>query len=46
MLRAEMMNKKMIQELKIQNGSFGRESFIDYQKNWDAVWMRLQANHI
>ena len=45
MLRAEMMNKKMIQELKIQNGSFGRESFIDYQKNWDAVWMRLQANH-
>ena len=46
MLRAEMMNKKMIQELKIANGSFGRESFIDYQKNWDAVWMRLQANHI
>jgi len=45
MLRAEMMNKKMIQELKIQNGSFGRESFIDYQKNWDAVWMRLQASH-
>lgn len=45
MLRAEMMNKKMIQELKIANGSFGRESFIDYQKNWDAVWMRLQANH-
>jgi len=46
MLRTEMMNKKMIQELKIANGSFGRESFIDYQKNWDAVWMRLQANHI
>jgi hypothetical protein len=46
MLRAEMMNKKMIQELKIANGSFGRGSFIDYQKNWDAVWMRLQANHI
>lgn len=46
MLRAEMMNKKMIQELKIQNGSFGRGSFIDYQKNWDATWMRLQANHI
>lgn len=46
MLRTEMMNKKMIQELKIANGSFGQESFIDYQKNWDAVWMRLQANHI
>jgi hypothetical protein len=46
MLRAEMMNKKMIQELKIQSGSFGRESFIDYQKNWDAVWMRLRDNHI
>ena len=46
MLRAEMMNKKMIQELKIQNGSFGRGSFIDYQKNWDATWMRLQANLI
>ena len=46
MLRAEMMNKKMIQELKIQNGSFGRESFIDYQKNWDVTWMRLQANLI
>ena len=44
MLRAEMMNKKMIQELKIANGSFGRESFIDYQKNWDAVWKRLRDN--
>jgi hypothetical protein len=46
MLRAEMMNKKMIQELKIANGSFGRGSFIDYQKNWDAVWMRLRDSHI
>ena len=46
MLRAEMMNKKMIQELKIANGSSGRESFIDYQKNWDATWIRLQANLI
>lgn len=46
MLRAEMMNKKMIQELKIANGSFGLGSFIDYQKNWDATWIKLQANHI
>ena len=44
MLRAEMMNKKMIQDLKIANGSFGRESFIDYQKNWDATWIRLRNN--
>ena len=44
MLRAEMMNKKMIQELKIANGSFGRESFIDYQKRWDKTWKKLHRN--
>jgi hypothetical protein len=46
MLKAEMMNKKMIQELKIANGSFGRASFVDYQKNWDATWERLRRNLI
>ncbi len=46
MLRMEMMNKKNLQDLKIQNGSFGRASYIDYQKNWDAVWKKLQDSHI
>ena len=45
MLRAEMMNKKMIQELKIQNGLLGQASFIDYQKRWDEVWNQLHRNH-
>ena len=44
MLKAEMMNKKMIQELRIANGSFGRASFVDYQKNWDATWIKLRDN--
>jgi hypothetical protein len=46
MLKAEMMNKKMIQELKIANGSFGLGSFVDYQKNWDATWEKLRRSLI
>ncbi len=45
---ARMMMERMIleQELKIQNGSSGQESFIDYQERWDAVWKELQNSHM
>jgi hypothetical protein len=45
---ARMMMERMIleQELKIQNGSSGQESFIDYPKKWDAVWKELQNSHM
>ncbi len=45
---ARMMMERMIleQELKIQNGSSGQESSIDYQERWDAVWKELQNSHM
>jgi hypothetical protein len=43
-----MMMERMIleQELRIQNGSSGQESYIDYQERWDAVWKELQDSHM
>jgi hypothetical protein len=43
-LKMMKMNLQMTQELKIQNGSLGQASFIDYQKRWDEVWSQLQSN--
>jgi hypothetical protein len=37
--RLEMM--MMEQDLKIQSGSVGQLSFIDYPKKWESVWQRL-----
>ena len=31
-------------QLKIQNGSLGQLSFIDYQKRWDKTWKKLRRN--
>jgi len=45
---ARMMMQRMIleQELRIQNGISGQESYIDYPKRWDAVWKELQDSHM
>lgn len=43
-LKMMKMNLQMTQELKIQNGSLGQASYIDYQKRWDEVWSQLQSN--
>ena len=43
-LRMMKTTLEMDQQLKIQNGSLGRRSFIDYQKRWDKTWKKLQRN--
>lgn len=45
---ARMKMQKMIleQELMIQTGISGQESYIDYPKRWDAVWRQLQDSHM
>lgn len=39
--RQKMEMSQMIQELKIQNGTLGPLSYIDYPKKWELVWQRL-----
>ena len=41
MVRLNMQMSQMNQELKIQNGSLGPLSYIDYQKKWESVWEKL-----
>jgi hypothetical protein len=41
MARQRMEMMMMEQDLKIQSGSVGPLSFIDYPKKWDSVWQRL-----
>jgi hypothetical protein len=41
MARQRMEMMMMEQDLKIQSGSVGQLSFIDYPKKWDSVWQRL-----
>lgn len=41
MVRRKMEMSQMIQELKIQNGSLGPLSYIDYPKKWESVWTKL-----
>jgi hypothetical protein len=41
MARQKMEMSQMIQELKIQNGTLGPLSYIDYPKKWELVWQRL-----
>lgn len=41
MARKKMEMSQMIQELKIQNGTLGQLSYIDYPKRWELVWQRL-----
>jgi len=43
-LKKMKMKMEMDQELRIQNGSLGQESFIDYQKRWDKVWNQLHRS--
>jgi len=43
-LKTMKMKMEMDQELRIQNGSLGQESFIDYQKRWDKVWNQLHRS--
>lgn len=45
-MRVMMERMKMEQELKIQSGSIGPESSIDYQKKWDQMWTKLHNNHM
>jgi len=44
MVRLNMQMSQMNQELKIQNGSLGPLSYIDYQKKWESVWEKLHNN--
>ena len=44
MARQKMLMSQMIQELKIQNGTLGPLSYIDYPKKWELVWQRLHNN--
>lgn len=44
--RMMMERMKVEQELKIQSGSLGRRSSIDYQKRWDKMWERLHNSHM
>jgi hypothetical protein len=41
MARQRMEMMMMEQDLKIQSGSVGQLSFIDYPKKWESVWQRL-----
>lgn len=43
-----VMMEKMIldQEIKIQNGTSGQGSSIDYPKKWDLVWTELHLSHM
>jgi hypothetical protein len=41
MARQRMEMMMMEQDLKIQSGSVGQLSYIDYPKKWDSVWQRL-----
>ena len=41
MARQRMEMMMMEQDLKIQSGSVGQLSCIDYPKKWDSVWQRL-----
>jgi hypothetical protein len=43
-LRTMKMTLEMDQQLKIQSGSLGQLSFIDYQKRWDKTWKELRRN--
>ena len=40
--RVQMQMMIMMQDHKIQNGTLGQLSYIDYPKKWDAVWKELQ----
>ena len=44
--RMMMERMKVEQELKIQSGSLGQRSYIDYQKRWDQMWERLHNSHM
>lgn len=44
--RMMMERMKVEQELKIQSGSLGPRSSIDYQKRWDKMWERLHNSHM
>ena len=44
--RMMMERMKVEQELKIQSGSLGQRSYIDYQKRWDKMWERLHNSHM
>ena len=46
MARQRMEMMMMEQDLKIQSGSVGQLSCIDYPKKWDSVWQRLHNNLI
>jgi hypothetical protein len=41
MARQRMEMMKLEQDLKIQNGSIGQLSSIDYPKRWESVWTEL-----
>jgi len=41
MARQRMEMMMMEQDLKIQSGSVGQLSYIDYPKKWESVWQRL-----
>ena len=41
MARQRMEMMKLEQDLKIQNGSIGQLSYIDYPKRWESVWTEL-----
>lgn len=42
--RIQMNTMIMMQDHKIQNGTLGPLSYIDYPRKWDAVWKELQSN--
>lgn len=44
--RMKMQKMMLEQELRIQIGISGQESYIDYPKRWDAVWKELQDSHM
>lgn len=42
--RIQMQTMILVQDHRIQNGTLGPRSYIDYPKRWDAVWKELQNN--